>query len=195
MCIRSDTGAVRVEQQLTGQSIVIPQNGEVAINNGQLDNLRSGVTHCSCELQLAKTLAVPSPQPEVSRLPTAEEMQKANNGLAKNSSAQAKSATQDGPVYQVFMPPLSYDSTAKVQPDTFDPQLIVLVRRARVRPSLIFRGTVKDAPMRAQNPPSTAPAQQPATPPSQALRPAQKNPPAPESAIGRIRSFLRRLLS
>jgi hypothetical protein len=195
MCIRADSGAVRVEQQLTGQSIVIPQNGEVAINNGQLDNLRNGVTHCSCELRLAKTPAAPSPQTEVSRLPTTEEMQKANNELAKTSPAQAKPATQDGPVYQVFMPPLSYDSTAKVQPDTFDPQLIVLVRRARVRPSLIFRGTVKDAPVRAQNAPSTAPAQQPATPPPQALRPTQKNPPAPESAIGRIRSFLRRLLS
>src|ERR1700720_1448082 len=59
MCIRADSGAVRVEQQLSGQSIVIPQAGEVLISNGQLDTLRSGVTHCACELQLTKTLPPP----------------------------------------------------------------------------------------------------------------------------------------
>ncbi len=67
MCIRADSGAVRVEQQLTGQSVVIPQSGEVLITNGQLENLSSGVTHCSCELQLAKIL---SPLPKKCRKPT-----------------------------------------------------------------------------------------------------------------------------
>src|SRR5207302_5846495 len=120
MCIRADSGAVRLEQQLTGQSIVIPQNGEVAINNGQLENLQSGVTHCSCEVQIAKNRATPAPQTEVSRLPTPEEMQKANQQAAKANPAAPKSATREEPVYQVFMPPLAYDATAKVQPDTFD---------------------------------------------------------------------------
>src|ERR1700732_1967678 len=59
MCLRADSGAVRVEQQLTAQSIVVPQAGEVLITNGQLDTLRSGVTHCACELQLATTLPPP----------------------------------------------------------------------------------------------------------------------------------------
>jgi hypothetical protein len=193
MCIRADSGAVRVEQQLTAQSIVIPQNGEVLITNGQLENLRSGVTHCTCELQLAKTQSLP--QTEVSRLPTPAEMQKANKEVAKASPAPPKPATNDGPVYQVFMQPLSYDATAKVQPDNFDPQLIVLVRRARVRPTLIFRGTVKDAPALAQNEPSAAPPQPPTTPQPQAQQMQQKNPGASNSVISRIRAFFRSLLS
>lgn len=192
MCIRADSGAVRVEQQLTAESIVIPQNGEVLITNGQLENLRSGVTHCACELQLAKTQS--QSQTEVSRLPTAEEMQKANKEAAKATSASPKPATNDGPVYQVFMPPLSYDASAKVQPDNFDPQLIVLVRRVRVRPTLIFRGTVKDAPVVAQNEPSAA-APQLLTPPPQAQQPQKKNPQASNSVITRIRAFFRSLLS
>ena len=85
MCIRADSGAVRVEQQLTAQSIVVPQSGEVLITNGQLESLRSGVTHCSCALQLAKTLK-PTPSTEVSRLPTPEEMQKANAEAAARMS-------------------------------------------------------------------------------------------------------------
>ena len=192
MCIRADSGAVRVEQQLTAESIVIPQNGEVLITNGQLENLRSGVTHCACELQLAKTQS--QSQTEVSRLPTAEEMQKANKEAAKATTASPKPATNDGPVYQVFMPPLSYDASAKLQPDNFDPQLIVLVRRVRVRPTLIFRGTVKDAPVVAQNEPS-ATAPQLLTPPPHAQQPQKKNPEASNSVITRIRAFFRSLLS
>jgi hypothetical protein len=198
MCIRADNGAVRIEQQLTGQSIVIPQNGEVLINNGQLDNLRSGVTHCACEVQLAKNQPV---QTEISRLPTPEEMQKANKEVAKAPPTQPTPPKKDESVYQVFMPPLSYDANAKVQPDNFDPQLIVLVRRVRVRPSLIFHGTVKDAPAAAPTAPPSTSTQKPAAPPPQAqpspqTQPSQpKNPPAPDSVVSRVRAFFHRLFS
>ena len=216
MCIRADSGAVRVEQQLTAQSIIVPQSGEVLITNGQLENLRSGVTHCACELPVAKNQTPVPPQTEVSRLPTPEEMQKANTEAAKISPDAAKSnaegtkpnkagtkvaattpkpAANEGPVYQVFMPPLSYDANAKVQPDNFDPQLIVFVRRVRVRPTLIFQGTVKDAPAPATNttpaPPPKAP--EPATAQKQQAPP--KSPQPTPSIIDRIRAFFRSLFS
>src|SRR5262249_5371258 len=37
MVVRAKSGAVRIEQQLTGQSIVLPQNGDVLLTNGSLD--------------------------------------------------------------------------------------------------------------------------------------------------------------
>ena len=40
------------------------------------------------------------------------------------------------------MPPLIFDATAKVQPEV-DPKMIVLIRRVRVRPTLIFQGRVE----------------------------------------------------
>ena len=198
MCIRADSGAVRVEQQLSGQSIIIPQNGEVLISNGQLEGMRSGVTHCACALQIAKPPSLS--QMEISRLPTAEEMQRANKELPKTTAVtQPKPAKNDGPVYQVFMPPLSYDASAKVQPDNFDPQLIVLVRRIRVRPSLIFRGTVKDAPAVAQSPPpSPAPPAKPETSQPQKQQQAQRQQgktPPPNSVLTRIRTFFHKLFS
>ena len=217
MCIRADSGAVRVEQQLTAQTILVPQSGEVLITNGQLESLRNGVTHCSCELQLAKTLTATPPQSEVRRLPTSEEMQKANTEAAKAPAAPPQSevsrlptseemqkanseaakapatppkpaAAKEGPVYQVFMPPLSYDAGAKVQPDNFDPQLIVLVRRVRVRPTLIFQGSVKDAPAIAKNAPPAAPEKAPETPTPQSQQ-------AQPSIFARIRAFFRSLFS
>jgi hypothetical protein len=240
MCIRADSGAVRVEQQLTAQSIIVPQNGEVLITDGQLQNLRSGVTHCACELQLAKVPTSTPPQTEISRLPTPEEMQKANLEAAKPNAEAVKPNTEntkinsepkpsteatkpntetakptaeatkvapaakpiakepaakEGPVYQVFMPPLSYDANAKVQPDNFDPQLIVLVRRVRVRPTLIFQGTVKDAPAPATK---TAPAAPPKTPEAPAPQKQQTPPKSPQptpTIIERIRAFFRNLFS
>ena len=229
MCIRADSGAVRVEQQLGAQSIVIPQAGEVLITNGQLETLRSGVTHCACELQLAKTLppplelraatpqeieasknaaaprevpkAAPKESPvEVSHLATPQETQKASKEPAKPARAGAppaapKTIESDGPVYQVYMPPLSYDASAKVQPDTFDPRLIVLVRRVRVRPSLIFQGTVKEAPVVAKTPPPAAPAKPKEQTAPQTQQAQQKNPQASSSIFGRIRAFFRSLFS
>jgi hypothetical protein len=205
MCIRADSGAVRVEQQLTAQTIIVPQNGEVLISDGQLEGLRSGATHCSCELQLAKTLpATPAqtpPQSEVNRLPTSEETLEASRLASKapeaspapSKPAPSKPTAKEGPVYQVFMPPLSYDASAKVQRDNFDPQLIVLVRRVRVRPSLIFQGSVKDAPAGAKNISLAPPAKTPE--PSQSQQAQQKNPQTNSSIFARIRAFFRSLFS
>jgi hypothetical protein len=200
----------------------------VLSTNGQLETLRSGVTHCACELQLAKVPPLPpplelraaSPQEtesnknaaaprdvpkaapkeaptEVSRLATPKEIERASKEPAKPAAAAPatpKSTDKDGPVYQVYMPPLSYDAKAKVQPDNFDPQLIVLVRRARVRPALIFQGTVKDAPVIAKTPSPVAPAK-PSEPPPQTQQAQQKNPQANGSIFSRIRAFFRSLFS
>jgi hypothetical protein len=209
MCIRADSGAVRIEQQLTGQSIVVPQSGEVLITSGQLESVRSGVTHCACESQLAKSLTPTQQQTEVSHLPSSEEMQKANSAAksrtevakpntqvtAKATSTPPKPLAPEDPVYQVFMPPLSYDASAKVQHDNFDPQLIVIVRRVRVRPTLIFKGTVTDAPVPHATTPPASPAKTPEASTPQKEQPKQKSPQANKSAIDRARAFFRSLFS
>jgi hypothetical protein len=162
MCIRANRGAVRVEQQLTGQSILIPQAGDVLLLNGQFDSLRTSAGHCACDSQTAKRS--PPPQPTTVETPIAKEE----------------------PVYQVFMPPLIYDANAKVQPE-IDPKLIVLVRRVRVRPTLIFQGRVEGETVAAVTPapPATAPAAS-----SSAPRPAA---PGSDSFVDRVRNFVRRL--
>jgi hypothetical protein len=225
MCIRADSGAVRLEQQLASQSIVIPQAGEVLITNGQFETMRSGATHCACALQFAKALppplelTAPSPQEiaasknaatprdipkaapketqEVSRLATPREIEKRKSDAAPSETAKPanKEAQNDGPVYQVYMPPLSYDANAKVQPDTFDPQLMVVVRRVRVRPALIFQGSVKDAPAVAKNAPPAALAKPAKSPASQNREAQQKIAQANTSILSRVRAFFHNLFS
>ena len=186
MCIRAQSGAVRVEQQLAAQSSFVPQGGDILITNGQLETLRSGTGHCSCELQPAAP-----PPPEISRLATPKEIQEAQAQQSKAASTpQTPPAAREEPVYQVFMPPLTYDATAKVQRDNFDPQFIVLVRRVRVRPTLIFQGRVAGPPLVAQSAPPV-----PAVPAKPAAQIPPANPQNNDSVINRVRAFFHRLFS
>jgi len=90
---------------------------------------------------------------------------------------------------------LIFDAKAKVQPEV-DPSMIVLIRRVRVRPTLIFQGRVEGdlvavktavpSPPRGGNPPAAAMA--PITKP---VAPAA--PPNNDSLGQRFRSFVRKL--
>jgi len=197
MCVRAASGAVRLEQQLTGQSVIVPQNGDVLIANGQLDALRPTSGHCSCELQIVKASPPPAPPPatpEVSVLAGDEDVRKKQAEAAPQpqpSAEQMLAATQQ-PIYQVFMPPLAYDSRAKVQPD-FDPKFIVLVRRVRVRPSLVFRGRVEGDPVVVAS--NTAPSDPAGADlhSNQHSAPKTAAPNQNDSVLNRVRNFLHRL--
>ncbi len=186
MCIRANKGAVRLEQQLTGQSVLVPQTGDVLLSNGQIESLRTAAGSCTCEAGMA---AIPEQvTTEIGRLASPEEIKKA----AEERKADSPPATapppeeKPEPVYQVFMPPLRYDANAKVQPD-YDPSLIVLVRRVRVRPTLIFQGKVEGEPLVARATPPPPP------PTRQKSAAAQK--PAEDSTWGRVKTYWHKLWS
>jgi hypothetical protein len=185
MCIRANRGAIRVEQQLTGQSALIPQSGDVLLLNGQFDNRRTSAGHCACDLQAAK--ATPPPQPELSQLATDDETrQKAPEAKPNTQSAAPDlSPAREEPIYQVFMPPLIYDANAKIQPEV-DPKMIALVRRVRVRPTLIFQGRVEGVAVAAVTPPPT-----PA--PAIAAQPSKPAAPATDTFVNRVRNFVHKL--
>jgi hypothetical protein len=165
----------------------------VLIQNGQLENLRTSAGHCACELQTAK--ATPPPQPEVSQLATAEEARKKSPDAKPNTPLVTQPTTvetppaKEEPVYQVFMPPLIYDANAKVQPDV-DPRMIVLVRRVRVRPTLIFQGRVEGVAVAAVTPPPP-----PAPAPAATANTPKPSAPASASFVDRVRNFVRKLWS
>ncbi len=229
MCVRATSGAIRLEQQLTGQSVIVPQGGDILLNNGALEGLQNTGGHCACEMQWAKNDA---PPPEVSRIATTEEIRQrdeeakkasppptpapapapektataekapasekpveaerqpvtSDNAPADKTPAERPAAPKQEPVYQVFMPPLAYDAHAAVQPDNFDPKLIMLVRRVRVRPTLIFQGRV-EGEAAVQSVAAVKPAgAKPATPP-----PAAQT--KDDSVVNRVRAFLRNLFS
>ena len=183
MCVRANRGAVQLEQQLTGKNALLPQSGDVFIFNGQLENLRSSAGHCACELQSAKE----TPPPQVGQLATAEEARKQGSEAkaSKPTAAAEPALATEEPVYHVFMPPLIYDAKAKVQPEV-DPRMIVVVRRVRVRPTLIFQGRVEGIAVAA-----VTPTQPPA--PAAAANAAKPAAPASDSFVNRVRNFVHKL--
>lgn len=184
MCIRATKGAVRIEQQLTGQSMLVPQNGDVSISNGQLETLHTSAGRCLCEEQ--QILSTSSGPVEISALASSEELKKkAAEKKAMPPAAAPAPEEKTEPVYQVFMPPLQYDASKKTQSE-FDPNLIILVRRVRVRPTLIFEGKVEGDPIVAQFSPP------PADPPKTETA---KPKPAPDTTWNRVRTYLRKLWS
>jgi hypothetical protein len=183
MCIRANRGAVRIEQQLTGQSVLVPQNGDISLANGQLETMNNSTGHCECEL--VKAAKPSTATTEVSRLATPEDVQKraSEKKIVPNAELPPRVAPQE-PIYQVFMPPLQYDATKKVQAD-YDPNLVVLVRRVRVRPTLILQGRVEGDPVVAQ---TTKPAPEPA-------KPGAVSKPSEDTTWNRVRTFFHKLWS
>jgi hypothetical protein len=189
MCIRAKRGAVRIEQQLTGQSVLVPQNGDVSLANGQLESMGNANGRCECEL-LEAVKPRPQAATEVSQLATPEDLQKRAAEKKEPSPtttqppAPAKAPPQE-PIYQVFMPPLQYDASKRVQTE-YDPSQIVVVRKVRVRPTLILRGRV-EGEMPAAQPAKAGPAAAPS-----ASAPAAQKPPE-QTTWGKVKAFFRNL--
>jgi hypothetical protein len=183
MCIRANRGAVRIEQQLTGQSVLVPQNGDISLANGQLETMNNTIGRCECEM--VKAVKPSSTTTEVSQLATPEVVQKraSEKKTAPNPELPPRMAPQE-PIYQVFMPPLQYDASKKVQAD-YDPNLVVLVRRVRLRPTLILQGRVEGNPVVAQN----------TKPVAETARPGASNKPSEDTTWNRVRTFFHKLWS
>jgi hypothetical protein len=256
MCVRATSGAIRLEQQLTGQNVIVPQGGDILLNNGALDGLANVGGHCECELPSAKG-ALP---PELSRIATPEEIRQRDAEKAAIAAAEKDAAERDAsdkaaaekaaadklaadqvaaerasreaaqkaaqqppppaptattpaknsapkaqePIYQVFMPPLSFDAKASAQPEYFDPKFIVLVRRVRVKPTLIFNGTVQGDAAVAKQVSAVKPlagtakpgsATSPGATPAPAPAKPAATPPQDDSVVNRVRNYLRHLFS
>jgi hypothetical protein len=184
MCVRAYRGAVRLEQQLTSQNIVVPQSSDVLLLNGQLDGLRGGGDRCSCDPQLTKY--VPPPRLELTPPPPPSEEAVARplgTGTTIEALPLDRPATNDGPVYQFNVPPLVYNANAEVQPEV-DMSKLTVVRRVRVRPTLIFQGRVEgDLPALAPTVPASHP------PANNPAKPATAN----DSVVDRMVHFVRKL--
>lgn len=195
MCVRAGRGAVRLEEQFGSQSVLVPQGGDVTLANGQLEGMRMNSALCACDPYAQQQLTAggtPATAPEISKLASSEEVKKSmalkNPTVPKRTIVPVdppKTAAVE-PTYQVYMPPLRYDASQKVQ-DEPDPKLIVLVRRVRVRPTLIFESRVEGDPA----------ASAPKTLAATAVKPqnstAKPGAPPNTGLVDRVKTFLKSL--
>ncbi|MBV8515291.1 MAG: hypothetical protein JO260_08320, partial [Acidobacteria bacterium] len=84
MCVRAETGAIRLEHQLSGQSVIVPQGGDILLKSSGLESISNTGGNCECEIQIAKETV---PPPEVSRIATPEEIQQRDAAKAAEAAA------------------------------------------------------------------------------------------------------------
>jgi hypothetical protein len=195
MCVTSSQGAVRIAQQLSDESVLVPQGGAISLADGELAPAAPAGA-CSCEVQLARN-APPAPPfvipPEVETTEAVQPSQLSAPARPVDSAppppaAPVASADNDQPVYQVFMPPLTFNADSPASSTDPTPQIILIVRSARVHPGAIFAGVVEAEDLPLANSPvsSVAPAR------------AQQSPgrtaaPARPGVYQRVRNYLRNL--
>jgi hypothetical protein len=126
MCTVTAQGAARIEQQLSGQSVLVPQGGEITLNGGQLGTMQSASGNCDCELLVTRNQTPKSL--ELSR-PVA-------NPATRPRPATAPAATPriEQPIYRVYAPPLSFDASAPLPPEEPDPDPAHILLLRQVEP-------------------------------------------------------------
>jgi hypothetical protein len=156
VCILTAHGAMRVEPQFAGQSLLVPQDAVVSLANGQISPVHVDASSCSCDFPRANIeQSRPASSREISVL------DHPRKSAQKKPDAVAPAAPVQQPVYTVLMPPLSFDANLPAPPPDPSPETILLVREVRVRPSAVFYGHVNPAPVQAMttahpiSPPST----------------------------------------
>ena len=171
MCIYAPHGAVRLENQFSGQRVLVPQLGEVSIPGGQIENLQEATGSCRCEIPVAqKDEALPPRAPETP---------------LRASSPPSLEKKEEGVTFTAVMPPLTFSAEAPAPPPLPRVQMIQLIRDVRVLP-VTYRGRVERA-ARAQKP--QAP---PAAPAGSSAGPAR----ASSEKVGfgtRVKNFFKRL--
>jgi hypothetical protein len=153
MCIRAKSGAVRVGQQLSGESLLVPQFGGLTLSGAQINAVSSSAPGCTCEadtIKLSPSRAIVTQQPEEMEIPRGMPILEAGSGkqiiapLPQNiSSASVAAPSLNETPVMVMMPPLVFDASHPEEPPNPVIEMITLVRSVRVREDTVIRGTVE----------------------------------------------------
>ncbi|HEX2715841.1 MAG TPA: hypothetical protein VHM88_26965 [Candidatus Acidoferrales bacterium] len=138
MCMLAERGALRVVQQLTGQSILVPQGGEVAFTGGALDNLGGTAGSYQCDLLSARASLPPWPKPPELSVPVLTNLGRHNPANTEEPNPPAI----EEPIYNGMMPPLTFDAAGPAPPPS-PSEVIPLAHEVRVRPVEVFTGRVE----------------------------------------------------
>lgn len=175
LCVRAAGGALLLEDQFSGEKLVVPQAGEFFLAQGKLVPVaRAGAT-CECVMTDSRAVVLSPPLPslglmapaQTSSIPDAPPASKpdteeppAKPNVEFSTLAHANEAhpivpqpKTDVPVpppdamptYKIVMPPLAFSATSPSPPPEPAINMVLLIRSVQVEPEWEFKGHV-DAP-------------------------------------------------
>lgn len=173
LCVLAYRGAVRLEQQLTGQSLILPESSEVSLRGSQLERMSEAPGACRCESEFSQ--AERRPATTLAAVPLTD---RASSTPARGQQPSPAPAREPA-TWKAILPPLTYNAgeSAAGEPR---PEMVLLVREARLRPAVIFKGKVAAKGARKEKAAADA-----------ALNGSEKNTRA--SFGSRLKNFFRRL--
>ena len=142
LCVLAATGAVQLEQQFSGQRMIVPQSGDFSLQNGQLAPLVDTGDSCKCATVPMITPGQPSgaaPETAVTIPPTADTHPVPQPAQQEIAQAPAVNA----PAYKIDLPPMVYSSAMPTPPDVPTEETAALIREVRDEPDWEFTGHVE----------------------------------------------------
>jgi hypothetical protein len=174
LCVLASSGALRLEQQFSGEILDVPQLGEFFLAAGKLMPVAGTPGSCRCEEMQVRAAppppipdAVLSAKPAVAQAPPPNSPRPADpqpvpeplvsvGALADANDAHPIAAPPknetpqpppvSAPEYKIMMPPLAFSANSPEPPPDPTPDLIMLVRVARAERDWQFTGHVETAP-------------------------------------------------
>jgi hypothetical protein len=136
LCVIASSGAVRLEQQLSGEHVIIPEAGDFSMRGGQLIPVANAGRSCQCA---ATPQTLPAPAPRASPPQIA--------AIAPDLAPAAADPPQPAPaapVYQIDLP-LAFSSSSPAPPATPTAESVLLVREVHADPNWEFTGHVESS--------------------------------------------------
>jgi hypothetical protein len=177
LCVRASSGALLLENQFSGEKLVVPQAGEFFLAHGQLAPVARPDATCECVMNEAHATPPSSPLPSLGLSAPALETPAANapaTPAPDPEDAPAKPNVEfstlahpnqthpispapkpDAPVpppegtptYKIVMPPLSFSASSPAPPPEPALNMVLLIRTVEVEPNWEFKGHVDSPPM------------------------------------------------
>lgn len=182
LCVTAGGGALLLENQFSGEKLVVPQGGEFTLAQGKLVPVAGAAGACQCVTLETKEI-IPPPEPSLGLTapahvdpPAAAAAPDASKPDAPPKSSVEYSvlahANQVRPIapppkptpvapptampeYKIVMPPLTFSASSPQPPPDPTPDMVLLIRTVHVEPDWEFTGHV-DAPPMNNKPKPTA---------------------------------------
>ena len=159
LCVVASSGAVRLEQQFTGESMIIPEAGDFSLQGGRLTPVAATGQACRCAAPPQVFPSQPAPEIASNTPPAAPKAApsepraefSAEVGVLANDSHPLPPEKQEvadvpppAPEYKIILPPMMFSSSS---PSSSVPtaETALLIRQIHVDPDWEFTGHV-DAP-------------------------------------------------
>jgi hypothetical protein len=160
MCVLAAQGAVRLQNQLSGETVIVPEPSEVFVPGASFTSLPAAAGQCRCDFDEPASQSTPTPLPlsalpppsgvlneQTVPIPLAAKPSSAQNlpTAAPQSAAESSTASAQ-PIFKATLPPIGYD--AKSATETAEPlsvATLILAQNTVVHPAWIFHGTVVDS--------------------------------------------------